>query len=184
MGEQIDIYNKIGNKIGTKDRLLAHLNADWHEVVQVWVFNKDKRILTQKRSKDKLTYPGQEDFCFGGHITSGSNNVETAVNEIEEEIGLNIKQEDLIYFGTNNFSLDIPHKDVLIKDREIQHLYGLEYNGKISDLEFKDKEVESVQYRSIIECTNILENLKESNKLMYDSVIDLCNRMFENILNY
>lgn len=74
-------------KIGTKPRCEVHRDGDWHRSVEVWLLD-GADVLVQKRSALKDTNPGKLDASCAGHVTSGHAPRETALRELEEELGL------------------------------------------------------------------------------------------------
>jgi isopentenyldiphosphate isomerase len=51
------------------DRKTCHENKVWHRSAHVWVFDKERnRVLCQKRSEKKDTFPGMWDISAAGHI--------------------------------------------------------------------------------------------------------------------
>ena len=77
----------------TKTRRLIHREGDWHRSVQVWIVQKvvdgSVQVLLQRRSKYKDTHPNMLDVSCAGHVDSGEDVVETALRELQEELGGN-----------------------------------------------------------------------------------------------
>mmetsp|Transcript_12264 Transcript_12264/g.18807 ORF Transcript_12264/g.18807 Transcript_12264/m.18807 type:complete len:282 (-) Transcript_12264:338-1183(-) len=72
-----------------KPRSLVHKDGDWHRSVHIWVIEKgNKNILLQRRSPGKDTFPNRLDVSCAGHVTSGDDIDETAIRELEEELGM------------------------------------------------------------------------------------------------
>ena len=76
----------------TKTRRLIHRDGDWHRSVQVWIvqkvlFDGTVRVLLQRRSKYKDTHPNMLDVSCAGHIDSGEDITESALRELQEELG-------------------------------------------------------------------------------------------------
>lgn len=99
--EYFDIYNEKMEHIGIEKRKLVHKKGYWHKSFQCWfVFKEDNKnyILFQKRHKDKDTYPNLLDITSAGHLITGEN-IKDGIREIEEELGVKVKYEDLISLG-------------------------------------------------------------------------------------
>lgn len=78
----------------TKTRRLIHREGDWHRSVEVWIVQKmmvdgSVRVLLQRRSKYKDTHPNMLDVSCAGHVDSGEDVIETALRELQEELGGN-----------------------------------------------------------------------------------------------
>jgi isopentenyl-diphosphate delta-isomerase type 1 len=91
MSEDIfDIVNEHDEVIGRKPRSEVHARGLLHRAVHVLVFNSRGEIFLQKRSRLKDRQPGVWDSSCSGHVDSGEIYDETAVRELQEEIGLRI----------------------------------------------------------------------------------------------
>jgi 16S rRNA (adenine1518-N6/adenine1519-N6)-dimethyltransferase len=56
--------------------------------VHIFVFNKSKELFLQKRSRLKDIHPGVWDSSAAGHLNTGAGYHETAVRELDEELGV------------------------------------------------------------------------------------------------
>ena len=93
--ELLDVVDENGNFTGeVMDRKKVHDLNLLHWEVAVFIININKEVLLQKRSPNKRFYPNKWGLC-AGHVDSGENIYDTALREIEEEIGLKISAEDL-----------------------------------------------------------------------------------------
>ena len=63
--------------------------------VQVWVFNKRNELFVQKRAKLRV-YPYYYDVSASGHVDYGEDYREAGAREVREELGINVKEEELI----------------------------------------------------------------------------------------
>ena len=84
------IDDATGEVIGKALRSECHGNPSLlHRSVHVIVLHPDgKRLLLQKRSKDKDIQPGKWDTAVGGHVACGENHLQAAIREMGEELGL------------------------------------------------------------------------------------------------
>lgn len=73
---------------GVKQRRLVHRDGDWHRSVHIWLLDERGELLLQRRSEHKDTHPGRWDVSCAGHIGAGDGGPDTAVRELEEELGL------------------------------------------------------------------------------------------------
>ena len=97
--EFFDILDENGNKTGKiKERSLVHEDGDIHGTVHIWIRRKTEKgydLLLQKRSKEKDSFPGCYDISSAGHISAGDEPLETALRELEEELGIKAEPEQL-----------------------------------------------------------------------------------------
>jgi isopentenyldiphosphate isomerase len=92
MPEEIfDVVNDCDEVIDRKPRSEVHARGLLHRAIHVLVFNSRGEIFLQKRSMKKDRQPGVWDSSSSGHVDSGENYDETAVRELREEIGLELK---------------------------------------------------------------------------------------------
>jgi len=92
MSEEIfDVVNERDEVIDRKPRSVVHARGLLHRAVHVLVFNSHGEVFLQKRSMKKDRQPGVWDSSSSGHVDSGENYDETAVRELREEIGLELK---------------------------------------------------------------------------------------------
>lgn len=78
-----------------KPRGEVHRDGDWHRSVHVWLVDDEDRLVLQRRSEHKDTHPGLLDVSCAGHITGNDAVIETAVRELEEELGISLPAETL-----------------------------------------------------------------------------------------
>ena len=116
-------------------------------VVLVYIQNSEGKFLIQKRSKRKNGLFA----TTGGHPKSGESSVEGILTEVKEEIGLNLKPEDLtLYFSGRS---------------ETERVFWDDYYAKIDvsdiqSLKLQEDEVESVHWFSIEEILKLNEEGK------------------------
>ena len=87
-GETFDIVDLQDRVIGQKSRYEAHQQKLLHRAVHVFVFNKKGELFLQRRSRWKDVCPLLWDSSVAGHVNSGANYSDTAVRELQEELGV------------------------------------------------------------------------------------------------
>jgi isopentenyl-diphosphate delta-isomerase len=89
MSEEIfDVVNERDEVVDTKPRSEVHTRGLLHRAVHVLVFNSRGEIFLQKRSMKKDRQPGVWDSSCSGHVDSGEHYDQTAIRELDEELGL------------------------------------------------------------------------------------------------
>ena len=112
-------------------------------VILVMIQNSKGEFLIQKRSKQK----GGKYAGTGGHVKSGQTSVEGMIDEIQEEIGLAVKPEELELL----YSAREDEQDVFFD------LYYMKKDFEISDLVLQEEEVESVSWKTIEEIDELIK---------------------------
>ena len=82
---------------GTRERI--HKEGLLHQEVHIYFVTPKKEIIFQHRAKDKDTFPDLLDATVGGHVEIGQSYEETAIKESEEETGVKIDKNDLIFIN-------------------------------------------------------------------------------------
>ena len=162
--EFLDVLDQHGNKTGrSKPLTQVHRDGSWHESSHVWIYNSKGEILFQKRSKTTY-FSGLLDISIGGHITKGKKPKETAIREVEEEIGLKIEDKDLKKIDRKKMSLILP--DLNFYNNEFVTIYLLKFDGSISSFRFQDQEVKSVKFIPIDKLRSDLKDPKLYKKFV------------------
>ena|SRR3989338_1572919 len=92
--ELFDIVDENDKVIGQATRGEVHRNKNLiHRSIGVCVFNSQGEMYLQKRSSTKDTDPGKWTIACSGHVLSGDSYQVTAVRELKEELGVNLKLE-------------------------------------------------------------------------------------------
>ena len=107
------------------------------------VFNSEKKIFIQKRSKSKVESPGLWDISSAGHVDSGETYEKCAHRELWEELQIKGVLTPLTKIGAcvetyqENIQVYICHTDekIIINKEEISE-------GKYLDLAILQKEVQ------------------------------------------
>ena len=112
-------------------------------VILAMIQNSKGEFLIQKRSKQK----GGKFAATGGHVKSGQTSVEGMIDEIQEEIGLAVKPQELELL----YSSREDEQDVFFD------LYYMKKDFEISDLVLQEEEVESVSWKTIEEIDELIK---------------------------
>lgn len=156
MDEYIDIIDSIGKIINKKVlKSDAHKNGWLHASVHVWFYTDDYELLFQKRSENKIAFPNLWDISVAGHITSGESHINAAVREIKEEIGLEVKPNELRFIGT--YAEMVKHNPTFI-DNEIHYIYISKLCCSLNKLKIQEDELTDLKLVDINEFRKILKN--------------------------
>ena len=101
--ELLDVLDENGNKTGEiETRKIVHEKGLWHRVAMVAVIDNKGKILMQKRATKLKTNPGKWDVTAVGHVTSGQDTIQTAIRELDEEVSIKVKEDELEYIFSYN----------------------------------------------------------------------------------
>lgn len=116
-------------------------------VVLIFIQNSKGEFLIQKRSKEK----NGKYATTGGHPKSGEDSIQGIIAEVREEIGLKLNAKDLkLYFSGKSKEGQVFYDDYYVK-MDIQN---------INELKLQKEEVDSIEWLSEIEISNLMKNDK------------------------
>jgi isopentenyl-diphosphate Delta-isomerase len=174
--EIIQIYNEENKPIGCASRSNAHKLGLWHRTIHIWIYNSKGEILVQKRSREKIFYPGKWDISIAGHLSCKEKILDTAAREVKEEIGLKIKKQDLKFFKIKK----IKERFGEIKNNEFANAYFLKYDKEIKNPKLQKEEVQKIKFISI---KKLKKELKENKNKFVDYGKSYWNEAIEEIEN-
>ncbi|APU09026.1 NUDIX domain-containing protein [Cellulophaga lytica] len=182
MDELVDILDFKGKKTGkTALKSEAHKNGWFHQTTHIWFYTKKKEILLQQRSKNKDIFPLLWDVSVAGHIGAGEDIINSALREIEEEIGITIQKTDLQKIGC--FKSIQKHTDYLI-DCEFHHTFICKLKTDLNSLTKQDNEVEDLELKLISDFKIELSNIETKklyvphSKKYYNTVLAAIEKAF------
>jgi isopentenyldiphosphate isomerase len=86
--EILEIVDSDDTVIGRATRREIHSKGLIHRAVHIFVFNPRGEIYVQRRSALKDRHPLKLDSSAAGHVDPGESYEQTAVRELEEELGI------------------------------------------------------------------------------------------------
>ena len=128
--ELIDVINEKNEVIDIEKKSVVLEKNLLRRVVHIMIFNKENKILMQKRGNVKPS-PGKWTSSASGHVSSGEDYFSAAKRELKEEIGIDVPLKFDGYFRGNP-----PASNV------IGALFTGNYDGKFK---VDNNEVESIQ---------------------------------------
>lgn len=132
--------------------------GSYYITVVVFIENEQGKFLLQKRVMKK----DGKWATTGGHPKSGESSLQGIVTEIEEELGINVKENELTLFKT------------IQTEDDFVDLYYLRKNIDIRDIKIQEEEVEKVMWASREEITKLIDekHFSSSHREFYDYCID------------
>ncbi len=121
----------------------------YHAVVNVWVVDRECRILCSQRSSLVSANANKWQTYFGGHVPAKHTFVSTLLKEVKEEIGLDIVESDVYLLEQGRYE---PHK-------HFYQSYGLLFDPENHHINFHDGEVAETKWMALDEYnTDRVEN--------------------------
>ena len=142
-----DLLDEQGNKTGQiieKGKVpegFAHLGVD------AWIVNSNNEILIQKRSANKINSPNVWAMT-GGSVMAGEKSEDAMVREIKEELGIEIKKEELEVIKRYK----VKHKESSLVFLDT---YLIRKNINIDDVKIQEEELSEVKWTTWEECEEI-----------------------------
>lgn len=133
----------------------------YYITVVVFIENSKGQFLMQKRVPEK----NGKWATTGGHPKSGESSLEGIVTEIEEELGVSVKQNELTLF-----------KSIKTED-DFVDLYYMKKDIDINDINVQKEEVEDAKWLSREEINNLINENKfsKSHEEFYNYCLDFIN---------
>jgi len=164
MDEIFPIVNELGKVIGSATREECHSGSNiLHPVVHVHLV-RDGKLYVQKRSMEKDLLPGYWDTAVGGHVRLGETILDAVFREAKEELGLDLKFEDVLFLGT--------YVSESNNERELVHIYKTNYSG---DIKWEDGEVidgkfitkKEIEENGVMFTPNFLQDIQLKQEFLF-----------------
>jgi len=179
--EILDIVDEYGNPTGkTVERKKAHEEGIMHRTSHVWILRKKQgkvQVLLQKRAETKESFPGCYDISSAGHIPVGMDFVESAIRELQEELGISVSADELIFCGDRIKIWDDCFCGKPYHDRQYTRVFILWRDLDEGEFILQKEEVDSVLWMDLDECITAVENNKIKHCIFPDElkmVKDVC----------
>lgn len=145
--ELLDVFNENNEYLGySVERSKVHEDNLWHHHVSAWIMNYNGKVLLQQRALNKKKNPGKW-AKTGGHVDSGETCEESIKREVYEEIGLEVKDNE------------IENIEIFKSANPNEHYFSYGYifftDNKEEDFKLQKEEVNAVKYFSIEEIEQI-----------------------------
>lgn len=137
--ELIDIYDSEMNLLGTAMKLQANREGLWHKVFHCWILDNDQ-VWLQLRGKNKRFSPALLDITAAGHIGAGETAKQAGIREIEEELGLNVREDDLEKLFTYKMARDNENECL----RVFNQVYVLKSRWRLSEIKMQPAEIDGI----------------------------------------
>lgn len=158
--ELFDVVNENNVVVRQEPRSVVHRTGLWHRGMNIFLFTPDGKLLVQKRSKDKDTFPSALDCSVSEHVKAGEDYTQTAVRGLQEELGITgIVLRPLIEFsmvyGTN--------------DNEISQMF--EGGVEPSVVRFDPVEIQQISYHTLAELLAMVNTRQVSFSRWFEQLL-------------
>lgn len=143
--EKVDIYNKFREKTGNVKARKELTTGEYRLSVHIWIKDSNNRILIEKRSEKEDKFPGMW-AQVGGGVKSGDTSKITVLKECKEELGYDVKEENLFYIGT------------YIRTKDIVDIWMVNQNINIDKLKLQENEVAEVKLVTLEEFDEMIKS--------------------------
>lgn len=166
--ELLDIRDESGAVTGqVRERTLVHRDGDLHGTVHIWAVREGKEgsfdLLIQKRDQKKESYPGCYDISAAGHVQAGDGYPESALRELQEELGIRAQASDLEFAGYHSSYSEDVFRGNVFRERELSAVYIYRKAVDTEKLVLQKGEVESVRWMALEECIQAAEDNRIPN---------------------
>ncbi|MCL2860544.1 MAG: NUDIX domain-containing protein [Oscillospiraceae bacterium] len=152
--EYLDVVDEENNLTGkTEERDIIHAKGLWHREISVWIMNQNKELLIQKRAATKKQGANNWSTC-AGHVDIGEDPQKTAIREIKEELGIEVKETELEYLFTEKISVVLSNS----YNNIFSYKYLLKTTALIEDYKINLEELSEVRYISFDEVEQLMKD--------------------------
>ncbi len=144
--EYFDIVNENNEIIGQELRRIVHRTGLWHRGVHVFLFTPDRRLLIQKRSQTRDTFPGTLDCSVSEHLKPGESYLAAAGRGLREELGV----EGIPLTRLVQFKMQYGRPN----DNEFSEVYEGVWDD--SPIDIDSHEVDEIEFHTIPELEEIM----------------------------
>ena len=155
--EYLNLYDKTGKLLKEKG-IRGEKREELVGIVIIFIENSKGEFLIQKTSASR----GNIFATTGGHVSYGSDFSDTVINEVKEELGIDVSNENIVEVNT------------FITDRYVQKVYYLKKDIDINDITIQEDEVEYVVWLSKEKIDNLIANnsFREGNIPGYKHIVN------------
>lgn len=174
--ELFDLLGEDGKPTGVvQERGVVHWEGSLHGTVHIWIPRRTEKgieVLLQKRSANKDSNPGCLDISSAGHIQAGAQVMESALRELQEELGIEAEPSDLEFIGTHRAGYEKEFYGRMFRDREQMNVFLFKKPVDISRLHLQEEEVESVEWVRLEDLKNMVYE-RSVRSCIYQSEFDM-----------
>jgi len=174
MTENINIVNEQGKRIGSVEKLEAHVKGVLHEAFSIFVFNSNKELLLQRRNVEKYHSGGLWTNTCCSHPRIGEDMDKAIHRRLFEEMGFDceLKEEFSFLYKAEKLANDL-----------IEHEFDHVFIGQVEKVNISPDKDEVCEYKWI-KISELKKDI-DANPLKYTEwfKIIMGSQEFNNIVN-
>ncbi|MDZ7344528.1 MAG: isopentenyl-diphosphate Delta-isomerase [candidate division KSB1 bacterium] len=125
MDEQVILVDRDDRQIGVEEKLKAHREGKLHRAFSIFVFNKKREMLLQKRAAHKYHSGGLWTNACCSHPRPGEPIALAAARRLQEEMGFDCALKKAFHF---HYEARLDHQLV---ENEFDHVFVGQYDGPV-----------------------------------------------------
>jgi isopentenyl-diphosphate Delta-isomerase len=126
MTENLILVDEEDRQIGTGEKMAVHREGRLHRCFSIFIFNRKKQVLLQKRSQSKYHSGGLWTNTCCGHPLDGEPTEDAASRRLEEEMGFHAAMKEVFSF------IYKARLDSGLMEHEYDHVFVGQYDGVIA----------------------------------------------------
>lgn len=124
MKEKVTLVDQQDNAVGSCEKMEAHIKGVLHRAFSVFVFNKEGKLLLQKRAASKYHSGNLWTNTCCGHPRPGEDTRGAAMRRLKEEMGFSCGLEEVFHF---TYKAELENS---IVEHEYDHVFFGTFDGK------------------------------------------------------
>jgi isopentenyl-diphosphate delta-isomerase len=137
MIENINIVNEQGERIGSVEKIEAHVNGVLHEAFSIFVFNSNEELLLQRRNIEKYHSGGLWTNTCCSHPRVGEDINKATHRRLFEEMGFDCELKEMFSFL---------YKAEKLANNLIEHEFDHVFVGYVENVNILPDENEVCEY--------------------------------------
>ena len=168
------LVNENDEKIGLMPKMEAHEKGLLHRAFSVFIFNRNKELMLQKRSLKKYHSPGLWTNTCCSHQRDGESNINAGMRRLKEEMGFSSELREI-----NSFIYKVKFDNGLI-EHELDYILLGEY---ANDVEPNSQEVDDWKWIDLDEINDEIKTNPEEYTEWFKIIMDNHYNDLKNFLN-
>lgn len=154
MKEYVVLIDEEGNRLGLEEKIEAHKKGLLHKAFSIFIFNKEGKMLLQKRAKSKYHFSGLWSNACCSHPFDGELTEDAAHRRLVEELGF-----DAVLNKAFTFKYKIYDPSSGLYEHELDEVFIGTYDNEINAI--NKEEVEAVKWLTLQEIKKEIEEMPE-----------------------
>ena len=168
------LVNENDEKIGLMPKMEAHEKGLLHRAFSVFIFNRNKELMLQKRSLKKYHSPGLWTNTCCSHQRDGESNINAGMRRLKEEMGFSSELREI-----NSFIYKVKFDNGLI-EHELDYILVGEYENVV---EPNSQEVDDWKWIDLDEINDDIKTNPEEYTEWFKIIMDNHYNDLKNFLN-